>query len=243
MQPAIEVSSLVRKFGSQLAVNGMSFNVFPGEVVGLLGPNGAGKTTCLRMIAGLLTPESGWAKVAGLNVQEHPNECRRRLGFLTASTGLYERITGRELLTIFGQLQGCTPEAIEKNISKLIQEMQLAAFIDKRCGALSSGQKQRISIARALVNDPLACVLDEPTATLDPLASKDILEMVLRAKEANRGVLFCTHRMDEAEYLCTRICFVRAGKIVAQGSVPQLLELAGQKSLTAAFLHFATEPM
>jgi sodium transport system ATP-binding protein len=237
--PVIEVLNLTRCFGSQRAVDAMSFEVLPGEVVGLLGPNGAGKTTALRLISGLLTPETGWAKVAGIDVHQSPLEARKHLGFLTASTGLYERLTGREVLTIFGQLHGLPDEAVAQSIASLAAELDLNSILDKRCGALSSGQKQRISIARALVNNPKACVLDEPTAMLDPLASKDILEMVLRAKASGRGVLFSTHRMEEAEYLCTRLYFVRAGKIVAHGSVPQLLQTSGQSSLTAAFLHFA----
>jgi sodium transport system ATP-binding protein len=236
---AIEVDSIVRDFGATRAVDGVSFHVEPGEVVGLLGPNGAGKTTTLRVLAGLLTPASGHARLAGLSVIEHPLEARRHLGFLTASTGLYDRLTGREVLQIFGRLQKLDEPTLAARIEALVKELELEAFIDKRCGALSSGQKQRISIARAVVHDPSAYVLDEPTATLDPVASRDILELVRRAKARNKAVLFSTHRMEEAEYLCTRLLFMRAGKIVARGTSAELLAQSGKATLTDAFLHFA----
>lgn len=237
--PAIELEHIVRDFGATRAVDGVSFSVEAGEVVGLLGPNGAGKTTTLRVLAGLLTPASGTARVAGLELSVAPLEARRHLGFLTASTGLYERLTGREVLRTFGRLQRMDEARLDARIAELAQELELTAFLDKRCGALSSGQKQRISIARAVVHDPDVYVLDEPTATLDPVASREILELVRRAKARNKAVLFSTHRMEEAEYLCTRLLFMRAGKIVARGTSAELLAQSGQQTLTDAFLHFA----
>ena len=237
--PAIEVLDVARDFGAKRAVDGVSFQVSPGEVVGLLGPNGAGKTTTLRVLSGLLTPLRGSTRIGGISVQDRPLEARRHLGFLTASTGLYERLTGREVMQTFGRLQGLDGAELEARLATTIDELELSKFVDQRCGAMSSGQQQRISIARAVVHDPLACVLDEPTATLDPLASRDILELVKRAQRRNRAVLFSTHRMEEAEYLCTRLLFMRAGKVVAEGTTEQLLERSGQRSLTAAFLYVA----
>jgi sodium transport system ATP-binding protein len=235
----IEVTGIVRDFGQIRAVDGVTFTVAAGEVVGLLGPNGAGKTTTLRVLAGLLTPAVGSARIAGISVQDDPIGARRHLGFLTGGTGLYERLTGREILQTFGKLQGLGAEALRLRIATLEGELELGPFIDKRCGALSTGQKQRISIARAVVHDPAAYVLDEPTGSLDPLASRDILELVQRAQRAQKAVLFSTLRMEEAEYLCSRLLFVCAGKIVAEGTPGELVALSGQKSLTAAFLHFA----
>ncbi|PZR04940.1 MAG: ABC transporter ATP-binding protein [Archangium gephyra] len=239
MKPVIEVDSIVRDFGAARAVDGVSFEVASGEVVGLLGPNGAGKTTTLRVLAGLLTPQSGSARIAGHDVKTAPLEARRHLGFLTASTGLYERLTGREVLTVFGRLQGLSEEALARRIDLVGAELELTPFLDKRCGALSSGQKQRISIARAVVHDPAAYVLDEPTATLDPVASRDILELVQRAKARGKAVLFSTHRMEEAQYLCTRLVFMRGGRVVARGTATELLQQSGKAELTDAFLHFA----
>jgi sodium transport system ATP-binding protein len=217
----------------------VSFTVSPGEVVGLLGPNGAGKTTTLRMLAGLIAPTAGVAKVCGLDVQQEPLEARKKLGFLTASTGLYDRLSAREVLETFGQLQGLEGGALGSRIEALSGELELGAFIDRRCGTLSSGQKQRVSIARAVINDPSVYVLDEPTATLDPLASSAILELVQRAKERGKAVLFSTHRMEEAEFLCSRLLFVMNGKIVAEGPPKQLVAQSGHGSLTAAFLALA----
>lgn len=242
MAAVIEVDSVERDFGATRAVAGVSFEVQAGEVVGLLGPNGAGKTTTLRVLAGLLKPAKGHTRIGGVDVQASPVEARRHLGFLTASTGLYERLTGREMLETFGRLQGLDEGTLAARVEALAAELELGPFLDKRCGALSSGQKQRISIARAVVHDPGAYVLDEPTATLDPLASRDILELVQRAKTRRKAVLFSTHRMEEAQYLCTRLLFMRAGRIVARGTTDELLAQSGQQSLTDAFLHFAGGP-
>jgi sodium transport system ATP-binding protein len=239
MAAVIEVESIVRDFGTTRAVDGVTFSVDAGEVVGLLGPNGAGKTTALRVLAGLLRPGAGLTRIAGIDMQVAPLEARRQLGFLTSSTGLYERLTGREMLQTFGRLQRLDEATLAARIATLTEELELAAFLDKRCGSLSSGQKQRINIARAVVHDPSAYVLDEPTATLDPLASRDILELVGRAKARNKAVLFSTHRMEEAEYLCSRLLFMRAGKVVARGTSAELLAQSGKQKLTDAFLHFA----
>ena len=235
----IQLSGLEKSFGDKRVVDGVSLSVAPGEVVGLLGPNGAGKTTTLRMLAGLITPSAGRALIDGIDVHERPLEARARLGFMTASTGLYERLTAREVIETFGKLYGLTGEQLEARVAALSAELELAGFLDQRCGTLSSGQKQRVSIARALVADPPAYVLDEPTSTLDPLAARDILHLVTGARARGKAVLFSTHRMEEAEFLCTRICFLREGRVVAEGSPAELRAQSGQGSLTGAFLHFA----
>jgi len=234
MKPAIEVHQISRRFGDLLAVDQVSFSVKPGEVVGLLGPNGAGKTTALRVLAGLLTPSAGHAKINDISVEDRPTEARMHLGFLTSSTGLYERMTGREQLEIFGELHEMQGAALKRRIDEVIDELELGSFIDRRCGALSSGQKQRVSIGRAVVHDPLAYVLDEPTSTLDPVAAQDILELVRRAQARGKAVLFSTHRLDEAETLCDRIVVIRKGRVVAEGTPMQVK--AEHPSLTAAFL-------
>jgi sodium transport system ATP-binding protein len=235
----IALEGLCKDFGARRVVDGVNLSVAGGEVVGLLGPNGAGKTTTLRMLAGLITPSAGRALIDGVDVQKQPIEARARLGFMTASTGLYERLTAREVIETFGVLNGLGPEPLRARVAALSEELDLHAVLEQRCGTMSSGQKQRVSIARALVADPPAYVLDEPTATLDPLAANDIWKLVGRARDRGKAVLFSTHRMEEAEFLCTRIGFLRGGKIVAMGSPRELLEQSGQRSLTGAFLHFA----
>jgi sodium transport system ATP-binding protein len=235
----ISLEGLTKDFGARRVVDSVSLSVAAGEVVGLLGPNGAGKTTTLRMLAGLITPTSGRALIDGIDVRQQPLQARARLGFMTASTGLYERLTGREIIETFGVLNGLTPDKLRARLEALVQELELKDLLDLRCGTLSSGQKQRVSIARALVADPPAYVLDEPTATLDPVAANDIWKLVNAAKARGKAVLFSTHRMEEAEFLCSRIGFMRAGKLVAQGSPAELLAQSGQRSLTGAFLHLA----
>jgi sodium transport system ATP-binding protein len=235
----IQLEGLSKDFGARRAVDHVSLSVSAGEVVGLLGPNGAGKTTTLRMLAGLIRPTAGRALIDGIDVQTEPLKARMRLGFLTASTGLYERLTAREILETFGALYALTKQQLDARIASLTQELELGPLLDQRCGTLSQGQKQRVSIARALVADPVAYVLDEPTSALDPLAASDILKLVTGARARGKAVLFSTHRMEEAEFLCSRICFLRGGKLVAEGSPAGLLEQSGQRSLTGAFLHFA----
>jgi sodium transport system ATP-binding protein len=232
---------LSKDFGGRLVVDDVSLDVQAGEVVGLLGPNGAGKTTTLRMLAGLITPARGQALICGIDVAQRPLEARLGLGFLTASTGLYDRLTPRELLKTFGRLYGMRDEALAKRTEALGRELDLASFLDKRCGTLSSGQRQRVSIARAVVHEPAVYVLDEPTAALDPVASKAILDMVRDARSRGRAVLFSTHRMEEAEFLCDRLLFIREGRVVARGTARELQQNSGQASLTGAFLHYASE--
>ena len=235
----IRVDGLSKHFGSLRAVDGVSFSVQPGEVVGLLGANGAGKTTTLRVLAGLLAPSAGSASIGGHDVVKEPLQARRALGFLTASTGLYERLTPREMLTTFGRLAGMDKKVLNERVESLAHTLDLTQFIDRRCGTLSQGQRQRVSIARAIVHEPSVYVLDEPTANLDPVASSVILELGTQAARQGKAVVFSTHRMDEAEFLCTRILFMRQGQLVAEGSAQELLAKSGQRSLTASFLHYA----
>ncbi len=239
--PVLEVRGISRRFGDTLAVDDVSFSVGPGEVVGLLGPNGAGKTTALRVLAGLITPNTGSTHIAGVHVQAQPTEARRQLGFLTSTTGLYERLTGREVMQLFGSLHGLSDDRLAARIDEVIGELELARFVDKRCGELSSGQKQRISIGRAVVHDPKAYVLDEPTATLDPVAAADILALVRRAQARGSAVLFSSHRLDEAELVCSRVLIIRQGRLVTQGTPSEVK--AGHGSLTSAFLHWVGAPM
>jgi len=242
LDTGISITQLTKDFGRGAVVHEVSLFVRPGEVVGLLGPNGAGKTTTLRMLAGLLRPSSGTAVVQGINVQNRPMDARRQLGFLTSTTGLYERLTPREVLTTFARLHGMEDAPIAQRIENLSRSLALTQVLDRRCGNLSSGQKQRVSIARAVVHDPPIYVLDEPTAALDPVASEAVLEFVREGKRTQKAVLFSTHRMDEAEYLCDRLYFVREGRIVAEGTPGQLRAQSGEPTLTGAFLHYASAP-
>ena len=228
---------LARSFGAVRAVENVSVSVAAGEIVGLLGPNGAGKTTTLRMLAGILTPDRGEVRICGVDIHAQPLEAKRRLGFLSGDTHLYQRLTPVEVLTYFGKLYGVSEERIRTRIEELVAELEMEAFKDRPCATLSSGQKQRANIARAFLHDPDLLILDEPTNALDVISGQFVAKAIRRKRDEGRAVLFSTHIMSEAEYLCDRIALVHAGRIIDEGTLPQLLERSGQQNLTDAFLH------
>jgi sodium transport system ATP-binding protein len=235
--PAVLVESLVKTFGATTAVAGLTFSVVAGEIYGLLGPNGAGKTTTLRILAGMLVPTAGLARIAGLDVAANPLEVRRRLGFLTSTTGLYARLTGRELLTYFARLHGLERTAADGRIADLARALELGPFFGRRCEALSTGERQRLSIARAVLHDPEVLILDEPTAGLDVLASRFLRDFVRKERDRGKAVLFSTHYLAEAELLCDRIGLLHHGRLIAEGTPASLRAAAGDApSLEEAFL-------
>jgi len=242
--PSITVEHLRKRFGAALAVDDLSFSVSPGEIYGLLGPNGAGKTTTLRVLAGILAPTSGRATVAGVEVAADPQAARGRLGFLTGTTGLYARLTGRELLDYFGRLHGLSRQSIAARTALLAGVLDLDPLLDRRCEALSTGQRQRLSVARAVVHDPPVLVLDEPTVGLDVLASRFLREFVRAERDRGKAVIFSTHYLAEAELLCDRIGLLHRGRLIAEGSPAELrARAAGATSLEEAFLRLvATLP-
>jgi sodium transport system ATP-binding protein len=232
----LTAESLQKRFGPVAAVSDVSLRVSPSEVVGLLGPNGAGKTTTLRMLAGILPPTGGRVRVGGLDVREHPLEARARIGFLSGDTQLYQRLTPREVLRYFGRLYGVAEARISARISDLVAELEMQTFADRPCGTLSSGQKQRANIARAFLHEPEVLILDEPTVALDVISGQFIVESIRRQRAAGRAILFSTHIMSEAEYLCDRILLLHEGRIVDEGTLDALLARTGSHNLTDAFL-------
>ncbi|MGI9177552.1 MAG: ABC transporter ATP-binding protein, partial [Pirellulales bacterium] len=194
----IDVVELVKEYrsggGTVRAVDGVSFSVGQGEMVGLLGGNGAGKTTTMRTLATLLKPTSGTAVVAGRDVRRDPIGVRRSVGYVSATTGVPDRLTPRELLDSFGRLHGLGPNRRGEQTARLTETLDLGSFIDRPCGRLSSGQRQRVSLARALVHDPAVLVLDEPTSALDVLGSRDLLELLASLRAEGRTILLSTHR-------------------------------------------------
>ncbi|GMV96980.1 MAG: ABC transporter ATP-binding protein [Phycisphaerae bacterium] len=237
----IEVRGLVKSFPTatgpeKLAVAGLDFEVRGGEIYGLLGPNGAGKTTTLRMLSGLIRPTAGRALINGVDVAADPLTAKRSIGFLTANTGLYQRLSPRELLPYFGELCGLDRAAIARRTEELIALLGMADFADLRCGALSTGQKQRTSIARALMADPPILVLDEPTLGLDVLTNRVILDFIRRERDQGKAILLSTHYLDEAETLCNRIGLLHQGRLIAEGDMAQLRARVGRQRLTDIFL-------
>ncbi|MBI4717422.1 MAG: ATP-binding cassette domain-containing protein [Planctomycetes bacterium] len=218
------------------AVDGLSFRVAQGSIYGLLGPNGAGKTTTLRMLSGLMAPSSGTALLAGFDVARQPNQVKSVLGFLTANTGLYQRLTAREMLVYFGQLHRMEPQRAAGRAEELIEWLGIRDFADLRCGALSTGQKQRVNIARALIADPPILIMDEPTLGLDVLSNRIILEYIRRERDAGKTLILSTHYLDEAESLCDRIGLLHEGRLVAEGNLEELRALTGRERLSSIFL-------
>jgi sodium transport system ATP-binding protein len=237
MAEVLVARGLAKAFGNVHAVEDVSMAVAAGEVVGLLGPNGAGKTTTLRMLAGILTPDRGSVRVCGLDIHAQPLDAKRRLGFLSGDTHLYQRLSPVEVLTYFGTLYGMPAARIGERITELVAELEMEDFKDRPCGTLSSGQKQRANIPRAFLHDPDLLILDEPTTALDVISGRFVADAIRRKRAQGKAVLFSTHVMSEAEYLCDRIALVHAGRIIDEGTLPGLLARAGQQNLTDAFLH------
>jgi len=244
--PAIEARGLRKTFedperGTVEAVRELDLCCHRGEIYGLLGPNGAGKTTTLRMLSTILAPTAGSASIDGVDVTEDPLEARRRIGFLSNSTGLYPRLTARETLRYFGKLHGMQGEALEARIEELVETFDMLDYADGRCEGFSTGQKQKVSIARAVLHDPPVLILDEPTTGLDILASSAMIDFIESRREAGTCVLFSTHIMSEAERLCDRLGVIYHGRLLAEGTLEELAERTGEAYLDAIFMALVHE--
>ena len=240
----IEVQNLVKTFydrkkGEIPAVRDVSFACPPGKVFGLLGRNGAGKTTTLRMLATILVPTSGTAKVAGFDIRERPADVRRAIGYLSGDTKLYDRLTGRDLLQYFGSLAGMPGDRIAHRMEELRGTFRLDELLDKRVGKMSTGMKQRLSIARVVFHDPQVLIFDEPTAGLDAVAARKLIDLIGEMRQRGRTVIFSTHIMTEAERICDEIAIIEQGRILAQGTVAELCRPngSGARSLEDVFIH------
>ncbi|GAB4159839.1 MAG: ATP-binding cassette domain-containing protein [Planctomycetaceae bacterium] len=224
-----------------VAVDGVSFQVPPGEVYGLLGPNGAGKTTTLRMILGLLRPTSGYAEVQGVRSDQQPDEVKRKIGLVSASAGLYQWLTPREMLLFFADLYGIDPQTAEEELQRLIELLALGEFVDQRGSTLSTGQKQRVLLARALIHRPPIMLLDEPTRGLDVFGTQAVFDYIRLLREEGKVVIVSTHRLHEAQQLCDRFGLLHHGRMAMEGSLEELREATGQKSLAEMFMRFARD--
>jgi ABC-type multidrug transport system ATPase subunit len=237
----IEFQNLTKTYGRLRAVEDLSLRVEPGEVYALLGPNGAGKTTALRCLATLQMPTSGTALVGGADVREQPLVVRARIGFLAASMGLYERLTPVELLRYFGRLHGMEEAILRRRVDELVEMFGISQFVNQRCGTLSTGQAQRVSVARSLVHDPPALILDEPTMGLDVLSGEVIYRFIEAERERGKAIVFSTHQMAEVELLSDRVGVLSGGRLVAEGTATSLVQSTGERNLARAFLALVKE--
>ena len=243
----ISVTQLTRHFRASgqtlVAVDDLSFAVKAGEVYGLLGPNGAGKTTTLRMILGLLQPTSGDAVVDGFHVARDPDEVKRRIGLVSASAGLYQWLTPREMLLFFADLYGVEPARAESRLAELSQLLDINPFLDQRCATLSTGQKQRVTLARALMHDPPVMLLDEPTRGLDVVGTHVVFEYIAQLRSLGKAVVVSTHRLDEASHLCDRMGLLHRGRLRHEGTFAELQHVTGRETLFDMFLQLLGTPI
>jgi sodium transport system ATP-binding protein len=234
------VEHLTRRFvipgGEVLALDDVSFTVRAGEVYGLLGPNGAGKTTTLRIILGLLRPSSGQAWLAGHRATDSPALVKRSIGLVSTTAGLYQHLSVREMLLFFADLYDVPPEAARAELGRLAALLGIAELLDRRCATLSTGQKQRVNLARALIHRPPVLLLDEPTLGLDILGSQVVVEFVEQMRVEGKAVILTTHQLDEAERLCDRFGLLHQGRLVLSGTLAELRAQTGCRTLVEMFV-------
>ena len=224
------------KRGLVRAVDGVTIEAHPGQILGLLGANGAGKTTLLRLLSTVIRPTGGSAEVNGFDVVKQPERVRASIGFMSTSTALYGRLKALEMIEYFGRLYGLSGDRLKERIDYVRQKLDLYEFEDRLCDKLSTGQKQRVSIARTILHDPPVLFFDEPTAGLDVLASQGVMEFIEGSRDAGKTVVFCTHIMSEVERLCDQVVVIHDGKICASGTVSAIKDQTAQPSLEMAFL-------
>jgi ABC-2 type transport system ATP-binding protein len=231
----IEVHQLTRSFGSFTAVDHISFDVGAGEVFGFLGANGAGKTTAIKMLIALLAPSGGSARVAGFDVRTQPNDVRRKIGYMSQRFSLYEDLTVRENIALYGGIYGLTRRQIAERTERLLSELQFSAQADARVAAIPLGWKQKLAFSVALLHDPAVVFLDEPTGGVDPVTRRQFWELIYAAAARGTTVFVTTHYIDEAEY-CDRVSIMVDGRIAALGTPSELKVAHGVPTLDELFV-------
>ena len=223
----IRVNSLKKEFydkkrGKIQAVDGVNFHCYQGQIYGLLGPNGAGKTTTLRILATMMKPTEGEALVNGYNVVKEAHKVRQSIGFLSGETGLYDRFTPRETMLFFGRINGLSEKLISTRMNEIFQVLDMNSFKDVRVDKLSTGMKQKLSIARAIIHDPPVLIFDEPTVGLDVITARVVVNYIKGFREQGKCIIFSTHQMREAEKLCDEIAIIHKGRILSKGTLADL---------------------
>ena len=242
----ISAENLTKQFNVRgvplVAVNQLSFRVSSGEVYGLLGPNGAGKTTTLRMMMGLLEPDSGFVEIGGVRSTHKSTDIRKQLGLISTNDGVYPWLTVREMLMYFADLYAVDQELARERLEDLASLLDLRNFIDQRCSTLSTGQKQRVTLARGLMHDPPVMLLDEPTRGLDVVGSQAIFRFIDLLKQRGKVVLLSTHRLDEAERVCDRFGLLHRGNLQFEGTLNELRTATGKQHLVDMFIALMDAP-
>jgi sodium transport system ATP-binding protein len=238
----IHVENLTKSFrdlrrGQVVAVDRINFDAQPGEIFGLLGPNGAGKTTTMRILCTVLRPTSGSARIAGFDVATQPGAVRQHIGFLSANTAVYDRMSAWELVEYFGRLYGLDNERLRQRMEEVFSTLQMNDFRDVLGAKMSTGMRQKVSIARATIHDPPVLILDEPTAGLDVLVARAVLQNIERLKALGKCILFSTHIMREVEKLCDRVAIVSKGRVLACGTLAELRDQHRQNDLEELFFN------
>jgi sodium transport system ATP-binding protein len=246
MNTPVAVRGLTKTFydqsrGEVAAVNDIHFECRPGEIFGLLGANGAGKTTTLRMLSTILQPTGGTAEVMGHDIRSAPEAVRRSLGFSSATTALYPRLTPRETLEFFARINGCPKASVAPRVEALISRFGIRDYADARVDRLSQGMKQKVAIARTVVHDPPVLIFDEPTVGLDVLNALEMQKVIAEFRAEGKTILFSTHIMSEAEKLCDRIAIIHGGRIHACDTLAKLRAATGQHYLEEIFVHYVKQ--
>jgi sodium transport system ATP-binding protein len=241
----IIVDNLCKSFrdlrrGQVLAVDHVSFEAHAGEVFGLLGPNGAGKTTAMRMLCTVLRPTGGTASIAGHDIVKEPGEVRKRIGFLSANTAIYDRMSAWELVEYFGRLYGLGEDELKSRMEHVFATLKMNDFRDVLGAKMSTGMRQKVSIARAIIHDPPVLIFDEPSAGLDVLVARSVMQTIQHLRELGKCILFSTHIMREVERLCDRVAIMGNGRIRACGTLEELRAQFGQSDLEELFFQLVS---
>ncbi|MBM4003065.1 MAG: ATP-binding cassette domain-containing protein [Planctomycetes bacterium] len=229
------------KRGQFLAVSGVTFQATAGQIFGLLGPNGAGKTTVLRILSTILRPTSGTAIINGYDLRTQPALIRHQIGFVSTNTAVYDRMTAWEMVEYFGRLYGLADDELRERMERIFLRLQMNDFRDQVGAKMSTGMKQKVSIARAIVHDPPVLIFDEATVGLDVLVARALLKTVMELREQGKCIVFSTHIMREAERLCDKIAIMYRGHILSEGSLPELLERYHETDLEELFFRLLTD--
>ena len=237
---AIEINNLYKQYRNTLAVKNINFKINKGEIIGLLGPNGCGKSTTIGMMLGLIKPTSGTVVINGQNIENNRTKLLEKMNFISPYVELPKKLTVEENLKVYGRLYGV--KNLKDRIYNVMKKLNLTQFITRKTGELSSGQKNRVSLAKALINDPEILLLDEPTASLDPDVG-DYIRKIIEDFAANKGttILLASHNMNEVERLCDEVMMMKNGEIIDKGKSIDLIDKHGRKNLEEVFLKIARE--